>query len=90
MDIFYRYLPIIELKNLQQNFNQSVSWFINKTILKRIGYFAALLVLISGLSSCVVNKDKASQASHYRENGIYEWNFKQAGYASVHSRPPIN
>lgn len=60
--------------------------------MKRIQYFAAfsVLVLLASLSSCVVNKDSASQASHYRHNHIYGWSFKQAGYASVHTRPAIN
>ena len=60
--------------------------------MKRIGYLAVLLVsvLLTGLNSCVVNRDSIRQASHYRNNRNYDWNFKQAGYASVHSRPAIN
>jgi len=62
--------------------------------MKRIRYFAVLFVLslsvLTGISSCVVNKDNARQASHYRNSRVYDWNFKQAGYASVHARPAIN
>jgi|GEM_PF-5500409 len=77
---------------MQQNFNRNVNSFINKIPVKRIGYFAALLVLVllAGLSSCAVNKSSTRQAFHYRNNGINDWNFKLAGYASVHTRPPIN
>ena len=60
--------------------------------MKRIGYFAVLLVLVllTSLSSCVVNKDRTRQASHYPKSGSNDWNLKQGGYAAVHSRPPIN
>ena len=60
--------------------------------MKRIRYFVMLLTLIflTGISSCAVNKDIARQASYYRNSRVYDWNFKQAGYASVHARPAIN
>ena len=62
--------------------------------MKSIRYFAVLLVLslsiLTGISSCAVNKDSARQASYYHNNRVYDWTFKQAGYASVHARPAIN
>ena len=58
--------------------------------MKTIRYFALLLIATASFSSCAVNNDAARKSAHYYHNGTDAWNFKQAGYASVHSRPPIN
>jgi len=58
--------------------------------MKTFRYFVLIILTAVSLGSCVVNKDGTHQAFHdYRKN-TYHADMKQAGYESVHLRPPIN